>query len=169
MEALWSTLMCRFYPEAELAIQVSSSLCDGYGGQMVSALNSDLDASSNSGLCHCFVFFIRCSSDIREFFNYYTKFLSRVLMGWISFIQIWKLVTPFSCNSISQWKPCLDKTLEFHSICIHTERSGTWKSFSSNDGGPLLDLFSVKGYLQVLWLFCAPEAIVAIENYLYLP
>lgn len=54
--ALWSTLMCRFYPEAEIAIQVSSSLCDGYGGQMVSALNSDLDASSNSGLCHCFVF-----------------------------------------------------------------------------------------------------------------
>lgn len=137
--ALWSTLMCRFYPEAELAIQVCSSLCDGYGGQMVDALNSDLDASSNSGLCHCFVFFIRCSSDIREFFNYYTKFRSRVLMGWISFIQIWKLVTPFSCNSISQWKPCLAKTLEFHSICIHTERSGTWKSFSSNDGGPLLD------------------------------
>ena len=137
--ALWSTLMCRFYPEAEIAIQVSSSLCDGYGGQMVSALNSDLDASSNSGLCHCFVFFIRCSSDIREFFNYYTKFLSRILMGWISFIQIWKLVTPFSCNSISQWKPCLAKTLEFHSICIHTERSGTWKSFPSNDGGPLLD------------------------------
>lgn len=48
---------------------------------MVDALNSDLDASSNSGLCHCFVFFIKCSSDIREFFNYYTKFRSRVLMG----------------------------------------------------------------------------------------
>lgn len=48
---------------------------------MVSVLNLDLDVFLNLGFCYCFVFFIRCLLDIGEFFNFYIKFFSRVLMG----------------------------------------------------------------------------------------